>query len=480
MKVLFIMPSMDNGYWKKLGKKVGPKSEPLSLVYVASMLNSKDHNSKIIDCEAEGLSFEDIKKYLKQSQFDMIGIAMLTVMYSQTVELARIAKEINPKIKVAVGGSHPTSNAKEIIDKEKDIDFAVVGEAELTFLELANSIEKNLNLSEVKGIAFRNEANETIITPEREIIKDLDELPMPDRSLIKMSLYRPSVSYYKKLPAYIILTSRGCPFRCTFCSKVFDKSYRHHSTDRVIAEMKDLVENFGAKEIVFRDDTFTMKQSWVKELCNKIIEQGINKKAKWSCMTRVNLVTLESLKLMKEAGCWGIHFGVESGSQRLLDFIKKDVTVEQICDAFKWTREAGIETRAFMMLGLPTETREESLETIKFAKELNPDWAQFTICTPYPGTEMFYQAIESGEMKSTEWDNFQTWGGFSDHNLVFVPKGRTSDELKELQKMALRSFYFRPKVIFRKMTKLDNLPILKKYVTGAFALIVGVTERKAE
>ncbi len=480
MKILFIMPSMDNGYWKKLGKKVGPRSEPMSLVYIASTLNHYGHNASILDCESEGLSLQDVEQHLKEGNFEMVGIAMLTVMYTQTLELAKLVKRINPNTNVVVGGPHPSTNAMQIIKEVPEIDIAVIGEAEFTFMDLVRAVEDKKSFADIKGIAYRNEKGEAVMTPEREMIQDLDSIPIPDRSLLRMHLYRPSVSYYKKLPAYIVLTSRGCPYRCTFCSKVFEKTYRYNSPERVIAEMKDLVENFGAKEIVFRDDTFTMKRSWTEEVCKKIIDEGLHEKIRWSCMTRVNLVTLDLLKLMKKAGCWGIHFGVESGNQRLLDLMKKDVTVEQIRNAFKWTREAGIETRAFMMIGLPTETREESLETIEFAKSLDPDWAQFTICTPYPGTEMFRQAIETGEMKSTEWDNYQTWGGFSDHSLVFVPQGRTSNELKNLQKYALRSFYFRPKVIARKITNIDNLPILRKYVTGAVALMAGVTERAAE
>jgi len=197
-------------------------------------------------------------------------------------------------------------------------------------------------------------------------------------------------------------------------------------------------------------------------------------------MTRVSLVNLELLKLMKEAGCWGIHFGVESGSQRLLDMIKKDVTIKQIKDAFKWCRETGIESRAFMMLGLPTETRDESLKTIQFAKELDPDWAQFTITTPYPGTELYDQVVESGELNSKEWDNYQTWGGLSDHELVWVPKGRTSEELKTLQRKALFEFYFRPKVILRKITNISNFALFKKYILGAMALASGGSGRPME
>ena len=471
MKVCLIMPSIENGYWKKLGKKVGPQSEPLSLLYIATYLNSKGHQASIIDALAEDLTDKELEQRITDGNFDIVGVTMLTLMYSRTRDICKMVKKINPNIYTVIGGPHPTIAAKATLENEKEIDFAAIGEAEITFYEILEALQNKKNLSSVNGIAYKTKKGEVKITKPREIIEDLDSLPIPDRSLLKMKLYRPSVSYYKRLPAYIILTSRGCPYRCTFCSKIFDKRYRQNSVDYTINEMKMLMEKYGAKEIVFRDDTFTLKFAWVNEFCNKLIEQGLNKKVRWSCMTRVNLVTLDMLKLMKKAGCWGIHFGVESGSQRLLDMIHKDITIQQIRDAFKWCKQAGIETRAFMMLGLPTETREESLQTIKFAKEINPDWAQFTITTPYPGTELYNQAKECGELKSIDWDNYQTWAGFSANDLVWVTKGRDSSEIKELQRKALKEFYFRPSFISKKLMHIDNYQILKKYALGAWAIL---------
>ncbi len=471
MKICFVMPPMASGYWKKLGKKVGPQSEPLSLCYIASYLNSKGYKADIIDCIAEDLTEEEIEQRLREGKYDIVGVTMLTLMYTQALNVCKIVKKINPKTYVVIGGPHPTIAASATLQNEKDIDFAVIGEAEITFYELLKALDGEIKLSAVDGLAYKTNDGKVMLNNQRKLIDDLDILPMPDRSLLKMELYRPSVSYYKRLPAYIILTTRGCPYRCTFCSKVFDKKYRQNSVEYTIKEMKYLMEEFGAKEIVFRDDTFTMKFPWVTEFCNKLIEEGLNKKIRWSCMTRVNLVNLEMLKLMKKAGCWGIHFGVESGNQRLLNLIKKDVTVQQIKDAFKWCKEAGVETRAFMMLGLPTETKEESLETIRFAKELDPDWAQFTITTPYPGTELYKQANEHGELKSIDWNNYQTWAGFSENDLVWTTNGRESSELKALQRKALREFYFRPKFILKKLVHIDNLPIFRKYVLGAWALL---------
>ena len=465
MKVLMVMPSMDNAYWKKLGKKVGPKSEPLSLLYMATFLNKNGHEAEVLDCEAEGITFKGLESHIQKGNYDVVGVAMLTAMYSQALEVCKIAKKVNPEIKVLVGGSHPSLRPRETA-KEEYVDIAVVGEAEVTFLELLDAFEHQKPLNTIKSIVYK-ENEEIIQTPKREKIQDLDFFPIPNRDLINMKLYMPSASYYKQLPAYTMMTTRGCPYGCTFCATA-KTGYRMHSVSRVVEEMTLLVEKYGAKEILIRDDTFTLNRKRTIELCNAIINSGL--KVRWDCITRANLVDDDLLKKMKEAGCWGMHFGVEGGTQKSIDTVKKDTTIEIIKTAFKLCRRNKIETRAYMMLGLPDSTTEDDLATINFAKKLDPDWAQFTICTPYPGTQMYDTAITSGEVISQDWDNYQTWSGYSDHNLVWTPKGRTSDELKNLQKKAMKDFYFRPKIILRKLIDVKNFPILVKYIKGALAL----------
>ena len=477
MKILFVMPSMDNGYWKKLGKKVGQKSEPLSLLYIATYLNQNNHKAEVADCEAEGISLTELENKIRNGKYDCVGVAMLTPLYTQAINICKLTKQINSKIKTIVGGSHPTLRPLGTVEDEESIDVAAVGEAELTFLDLLDAFEGKKELKDVEGIVFR-EKGKVIQTKAREKLQNLDKLPIPDRSLIKMELYRPSVSYYRRLPAYTMITTRGCPYRCTFCATA-KTGYRMNSVPRVIEEMKMLVEKYGAKEILIRDDTFTLNRQRTIDLCDAIIKEGLNKKISWDAISRANLVDEELLTKMKEAGCWGMHFGVEGGTQKLIDSIKKDTTLEAIEKAFRLCRKIGINTRAYMMLGMPGSTKEDDIKTIEFAKKIDPDWAQFTICTPYPGTQMYDEQVKIGNV-SNDWDTFQTWGGFSETDLPWVADGRSSDEIKELQRYALKSFYFRPKVIVRKMTNIDNLPILKKYVLGAMALAAGGSGRGPE
>lgn len=472
MKILLISPHLvaSDRYGKALGK-VGTISEPLSLAYLAAAIKEKRNDEvTILDACALNYNSQDLEEYLKKDKWDIIGLTILTPMYQKALEAIEIIKKIDQKVKIIVGGPHPTIFPEETLKHNPNIDFAIYGEGEITIVELLDALEKNTPFNEIKGLVYRK-GKEIIKNSQRPFIKDLDEVPLPARELLNMNLYKPAPTYYNKLPSFLILTSRGCPYRCVYCSKVSGNLYRHHSINRIIKEIEVLIKDYNAKEIIFRDDTFTINKKHVEDLCQEIIKRGLNKKIKWTCMTRVPLVTEDLLKLMRKAGCWSIHYGVESGSQRLLDLIQKDITIQQVKDAFNWTRKAGIEIKAFFMLGLPTETKEESLQTIKFTKDSKPDWIQVTITVPYPGTKLYELAQKDGTLKSLKWENYQTWAGWSDKELVYTPKDRDAEELKELQRRAMREFYLSPRFIIKQFKNLRSWNNIKTYSQGAYALI---------
>lgn len=474
MNILLISPclSTSDRYGSALGK-VGPTTEPLGLAYLAAYVREKRLNKdciEILDMAALNYGEKELTAKLKEKKWDVTGIMVLTPMYLRAKETTLIVRKASPESKIILGGPHATIFPEQTLEEIPEIDLIVIGEGELTFCKLIDSLENGKSLGTVNGIAYR-EDGKTKRTIPRELVKDIDQLPMPSRDLLQMDLYKPAPTYYKKLPSYIMLTSRGCPFNCAYCSKISGTNYRSHSIGRIISEMEELIYQYGAREIIFRDDTFTINKAHVMKLCTEIIWKGLHKKIKWTCMTRVHLVDLDLLRLMKKAGCWSIHYGVESGNQRLLDLIQKGITLEQVKQAFKWTREAGIETKAFFMLGLPTETNKESLRTIDFTKKLDPDWIQVTITVPYPGTKLYDIAKKDGTLKSFKWENYQTWAGWSDKELVYYPEGRTPDELKDLQKRAMREFYLRPKFILRQLIGLRSLDNIKIYSQGAYALV---------
>ena len=470
MNIVFIDPNLSTSerYGKALGK-VGPTCEPLGLAYLAAALKEKRNDKiKIIDAAASSYGLNELKNILIKLKPDVIGIRIITPMYLVAKDTIKMIRETIPNTKIVVGGPHPTIFPKQTMEEVPEIDFVGIGEGERIIVELLDAIENKRPISGVKGILYRKN-NNIIMNEFREPIKDIDALPLPDRNLLNMKKYKPAPTYYKKLPSYIMLTSRGCPFNCTYCSKIFGRLYRYHSVDRIIKEMKILIYKYGAREIIFRDDTFTINKDHVRNLCNEIIKQELNEKIKWTCMTRVHLVDRDLLLLMKKAGCWSIHYGIESGNQRLLNLIRKGITLEQCRNAIKWTKEFGIETKTFFMIGLPTETKEESMKTLKFTKELDPDWIQVTITVPYPGTELYETAKKDGTLKSFKWEDYQTWAGWSDKDLVYTPEERNAEELKKLQKKAMRDFYFRPKFIIKQIKNLrsDNINM---YLSGAYAL----------
>jgi len=472
MKILLININLSTKerYGKQLGK-VGPTTEPLGLAYLAASIKKySTHSVEIIDAEVSQYNNEDLINQINKLRPEAIGISILTPNYTKAIETINAIKESIENVKIIVGGPHVTIFPKETLEKNEKIDYGVIGEGEITIVELLNAIESKKNVNKVEGIVYRIKKSIKLTSP-RQYIRNIDDIPKPARELLDMNKYKPAPTYYKRLPSYIILTTRGCPYRCSYCSKVFGSVYRFHSVERILEEINELITRYNTKEIIFRDDTFTVNKKIVTNLCNELINKGINKKIKWTCMTRVNLVDEEILQLMKRAGCWSIHYGIESGSQRLLDLIQKDITIEQIKNTVKWTKSAGIEVKAFFMIGLPTETKEETLQTLKFMKELDVDWVQVTITVPYPGTKLFEIAKSDGTLKSTNWEDYQTWAGWSNKELVYTPKGRNAEELKELQRKAMREFYLRPKFIINQLKNLKSLDNLKMYLHGAYALI---------
>ena len=268
-----------------------------------------------------------------------------------------------------------------------------------------------------------------------------------------------------------MMTSRGCPFRCSYCTShlTFGKSFRYHGPQRVIREMFELKEKYGADTIQFYDETFTLNRGRVSQLCGEILKQKL--KIPWACFTRVNLVDEELLKKMRSAGCYQIFYGVEAATQRLLNIIKKDITLEQIENAFKWTRRAGIETLASFMIGLPTETKEEALKTIDLAIKINADYAQWQKTTPFPGTELYDICEKYGKILTKDWTKFTAW-----NNIVYVTSGRTKEDILEIERLAFRRFYLRPSYILKRLPMFFKLS--PKKVFNLFLTILKVSLKK--
>jgi len=468
--VVLIAPplTLEDRYGQDM-KHFGAVTEPLGIAYLAGTLEKKMIPVTIIDSPAENMSVEDVTQAIKNSSFTLVGISLLTPCFEVVKTLCSHIKNQLPGLPIILGGPHCTALPERTLEEIPSADIICFGEGENTIKEIA--MDKSLgNLSAIKGICYRDKSGKILKTDPRPYIKKIDEIPMPARHLLPMKKYRMTASRAAK-DAYCptIIVARGCPFNCSYCSHSFGRKIRFHSIERILTEIQALIRDYKITQLNIEADTLTANKKFITSLCYALIETGIAKKITWTCESRVDTVTDDVLQLMKRAGCWQISYGIETGSQRLLDMINKSITREQIEKTVMATHKAKISVRGFFMLGLPSETELESLETIKFAIKLNPQWAQFTITIPYPGTPMFQELDKKGFIQNHNWSNYNTWSGWKkDAKIPFVTTGRTIDELLSIQKMALRKFYLRPQVFMRFLLSIKSAADFKKYMMGLY------------
>jgi len=471
--ILLINPPLmlEQRYGKDM-KRFGAVAEPLGLAYVAAGLEAAGNSVAILDAPALGMDQAQVVEHTAGAGPDIVGITLLTPMFGITRDLCRALKTRMPEICILLGGPHISALPERTLEEIPEADVCCIGEGDQTVPHFAEVWRDGGDLSQVNGICYRHE-DALRRTQPREFIKDLDSIPPPARHLLPMEAYRLTASRARKSSfCPTVIVARGCPFKCSFCSRPFGRTLRTHSVERIVSEVRLLVDTYGADQINIEADTLTANRKFLSALCRGLIDSGISERISWTCESRVNTVTRELLELMKQAGCWQISYGVESGVQRILDKLDKTIRLEQVEKAFAMTKEVGIGIRGFFMLGVDTETSAESWRTIEFAKKLDPEWAQFTVTIPYPGTPMYDELEAAGRILSYNWDNYNTWNGWRGVDEVpFVPVGRSVEELTALQKQAMRSFYLRPRVFFRALRNLRSFSDLAKYASGFFVLI---------
>jgi len=452
--IILINPPVSS--WGKVEgiRKVSP---PLGILSLAAFLEGRGYKVNVYDLALGPGQMDPLLSSLKSGRAGIVGITSTTSTLNSALKIAEDIKKKHSGIFVVFGGPHPTIRPEDLLEKDY-VDCVVRGEGELTFSELCSRKLNNENWRDINGIAFTENGN-LKINPLPDYIRDLDALPFPARHLVSFRRYGSTPVNYKRLPSTPVITSRGCPFQCTFCSNpVHGKQTRFRGAENIIGELILLKEKYGIRDVVFWDDTFTLDRSRIERICQLMNEEKLN--LSWSCATRVDTVDRNILKMMKESGCWQVSFGVESGVDRLRQKIKKNISEEQIVKTFENCRKLNIETRAFFMLGIPSETREESLRTIEFAKRLEPDFAQFTLTVPYPGCELFEEATAQGWVPP-KWENFQT---YPKDDPVYVTEGRFGGELADIQTRAFRSFYLRFKYVFNRLKKIRSYEEFKKYL----------------
>lgn len=466
MKTLIVNPPVIEGFersgrWpsKSTG---GGFQEPLFLAYAAAVLEKEKLEVDLIDCRPDYLSLSDLKKKVTKDT-GLIVLQTSTPSINLDLKTAKGLKRSFSKVKIALIGPHVSVFDKEILRENLFVDYILRGEYEYVLRDLVKAIVEKKSLREVKGLSFR-EGKKIIRNKDADLIKDIDKLPNPARHFLS------NEKYYEPLfigrPTLRLITSRGCPFRCTFClwpQVMYGRKARYRRIDRVVKEIKELKNKYKIKEFYFDDDTFTLTEERVIKLCKALIREKIN--LPWDCLGRVNMVTEKMLFWMKKAGCILIRYGVESGNQEILDRCKKGIRVGDIKKAFKLTHKIGIKTHATVMFGLPGETEETIKETINFVLKIDPSYVQFAIATPYPGTEYYKEAKSKGWIIAKKWEDYDPIG----KSMVSYP-GLSDEKINRAIRKAYKRFYFRPKYIFERAVKAKSISELGQLIKAGSSL----------
>lgn len=468
MKILLIDPPEGDGSRNYL-KKIQFCLPSLGLAYFASVLQKEGYDVYILDCTAERVSLDIIEDKIRSyGSIDFIVFTASTLTFKNAIVIAKICKKIFPPIRILFKGVHSRVLPDEVLSYNF-VDYVIRDEGEETIKELISgkSLSKILDLSyKKKGIIVHNKP--------RLLTKNLDTIPYPAYHLLPMKKYRPFVGTYRKIPAVNVITTRGCAGKCTFCHKVFVGAPRGRSAKNVIEEIKLLQKRYGAKEIIFFDDNFATFKRNVNELCDIILREKID--IAWTCATRIDSVDREMLKKMKAAGCHLVHFGVESGDERILNSIKKNISLEQVKKTIQSAKELGLDTRASFMFGNPGETEETIKKTLDFAINLDLDMAVFVITIAYPGTEIYKWAKKKGYILSENWlERKRVWGRTLYHynTPTVVMKLPTIDNstLWKYRCLARKRFYMRPKIVFRRLRRIKTISQLMQDMRYAWDII---------
>lgn len=439
-----------------IDKYFAQKIPPLGIAYVAANLKKHGHEVFILDCIALELTGQETREFILNKKPDIVGITTMTVAFQGALEAARIAKGCG--CKVVLGGPHLSIFPKETMHHDC-VDYAIYGDGEYSMLELVNAIEQDKPVENIKGLIFRKGTDACMNTPD--VIYDLDNLPLPERDLLPNDRYG---LIGAASPFATMMTMRGCPFDCGYCGNRSDpmRMVRFRKVDKVLDEMQLLVDKYKVKEINFVAETLTLKRDFMVQMCNGILERKI--KVRWQGPTRVDCVDIDLLRLMSEAGCTQLRYGIESGNQEILDLMNKKIRLGMIEEAVAATRKAKIKTVGYFILGYVFETPVTIRKTIDFAKKLKLDTAVFYAGVPYFKTRFYESALGLGLVDPDYWPQW-VLGKRSD------PLSYMVTDADKWVKTAFREFYYRPGYMLRHLFSIRSLKELNDGFNAAKSLL---------
>ncbi len=396
--------------------------EPMGLYYLAGVLNTDGISTALMDFNIELPTRSDFHRYVHNIKPRIVGVTSYTFNFSVAKKIIEEVKSIEPGIVTVMGGVHASSMPEKVLRENPALDFIVVGEGEYTLLELCKRVLNGEPVERINGLALRKD-DEIAVNPPRELVKDLDELPIPDRDLLP----------FKKYPLALIQTSRGCPYNCIFChiNRFYGKKTRLRDPKRVVEECHHVIKRYGTERFFFFGDSFTFQSDWVEEFCDEITRRGL--KIIWGCETRVDNVSLPLLRKMHKAGCIEIQYGIDYGDESVLKRLGKEISLECISDAVNWAKKANLFTGGFFIFNVPGEDEGTMENTFNLIQRVPVDAIEVNLLTPYPGTPLWSDPGRYG-MKIINYDfDYYTTKKYVMENVEF-PRKRFVPAFKKLLK----------------------------------------------
>ena len=467
MRILLVWPAQPHiispPHMKTIQEGLG-NLPPIGLICLATWLHERsEHQAEVLDALLEGMSPEEVARHAVATGAQAVGLSGMTHTWMDCLLVIRAIRAVAPQLPIILGGPQATLFPLESLE-HSEVDYVVVGDGEVPLTSLLDRLAQGRQDTEgLPGVLRRGDPVGT-----RYFHPDMADLPIPDRSLTPWRRYASVVS--RRPPTTVVMSSRGCPYRCSFCSTAGGKKFRANPARRVVDELENCVD-LGIREFLFFDELFTFDRSRVLEICRQIRERGLD--VFWDVRSRVDRVDPEMLRSMAEAGCQRVQYGIESGTERVLGLYTKDITLEQARQAVRWTREAGISTYADFMIGAPGETREEVLEPLRFAHSLDLDFVHFSITMLLPRTPLYAQALRQGLLSRDVWREY-VLEPTGDFHPPYWEEVLDASELEAMLRRAIHSFYFSPRFLWRSLTSLRSPGELLRKARAGLKLALGL------
>jgi len=431
---------------------------PLGLLTIAACLEREGYSVRIIDVNAERIDSDELRERLQEYQPRYVGLTVLSSMVVSSHCIAKLVKEVVPDCTIALGGVHPELYP-ELMLRNSAVDLVIRGDGERPMIDLVSGKA----WSEVPGASYRTQDLKVVHNPIGPLLTDLDCLPMPAYHMVDFKNYFPSASSYRNLPAMNIIATRGCPGKCTFCNSA-NTGLRGRSAQNVFEQIKHLHDSYGIRQIQFFDDTFTANKKMVLELCELMAQAKLN--ITFSCYARGDCFNEKMAAALKSAGCHQVMIGIETGSDKLAKLMGKPIKKENYKTVVDMAHRHGIEVRAGFIIGHQEETLETMHETLNFAMELDVDYFQLSLLTPYPGTQLYRQALAEKRLVHQE---FKYYG---QSRVLLKLNHLSEEEVLAFERYSFRKFYIRPQVAWRMIKRLRNLRQLKDLTNALFILVL--------